>query len=241
LTLEPTNKQGNLRFIRSCSSALAPVTWKQLETRYGVPVLEAYAMTEAAHQMTSNPLPPRARKPGSVGLPQGVQIKTVDDHGNDVKLGEICCRGENVTSGYIGRPEANKESFIDGNWFRTGDQGYIDEDGYLFVTGRIKELINRGGEKISPLEIDAILLSHPSVSEAVSFGVPDKLFGEIVNAAVVLRSSTTEAELIAYCKTKMAQFKCPARIFISKSLQKTATGKIQRRIIREAFLPAAKL
>ena len=227
--------RGRLRFIRSCSSALAPATLQQLESIFKVPVLEAYAMTEAAHQMTSNPLPPATRKPGSVGIPQGVGIRIVDGQGHDTQKGEVCCRGLNVTSGYLRRPDANAESFLSGGWFRTGDQGYLDSEGYLFLTGRIKELINRGGEKISPLEIDAVLLEHASVAEAVAFASPDKIYGEIVHAAVVLRGPATEKELIEFCRSKMASFKCPEKIHITDKLPKTATGKIQRRLIRAHF------
>ncbi|KAJ1933890.1 Peroxisomal-coenzyme A synthetase, partial [Linderina pennispora] len=156
-----------IRFIRSCSSALAPTVLHQLEEKLGAPVLEAYAMTEASHQMCSNPLPPAVHKPGSVGLPQGVELTILDDDGNETKLGEVCIRGPNVTEGYLNNPEANAKSFTaESHWFRTGDQGYIDEDGYVVLTGRIKELINRGGEKISPLELDAVLLKCPGVTEA---------------------------------------------------------------------------
>jgi oxalate---CoA ligase len=137
----------NIRFIRSCSSALAEATFHHLERALKAPVLEAYAMTEAAHQMTSNPLPPAPRKPGSVGKGQGVQVAILDSEGTHLsqgKEGEICVRGENVTKGYLNNEKANKESFTKDGWFRTGDQGKMDSEGYVFITGRIKELINRG-------------------------------------------------------------------------------------------------
>jgi long-subunit acyl-CoA synthetase (AMP-forming) len=137
----------NIRFIRSCSSALAETTFHALEKKFRVPVLEAYAMTEATHQMTSNPLPPGTRKSGSVGLGQGVEVAILDLHGKRMvqgEEGEICVRGENVTKGYLNNPKANEESFTSDAWFRTGDQGKLDSQGYLFITGRIKELINRG-------------------------------------------------------------------------------------------------
>jgi acyl-CoA synthetase (AMP-forming)/AMP-acid ligase II len=240
-----SGKRGRLRFIRSCSSSLAPTVFDQLQKTYHVPVVEAYAMTEAAHQMTSNPLPPAARKAGSVGKPQGVEVMIVDKHGKPTTLGEVCCRGPNVTKGYLRRPEANKESFLPDGWFRTGDQGYMDSDGYLFLTGRLKELINRGGEKISPLEIDAVLLHHPQVAEAVSFAAPNALYGEEVQAAVVLRdpsSTVTTEELKQFCSDKLSSFKMPQKIYITKQLPKTATGKVQRRIVASYFLePKSKL
>jgi acyl-CoA synthetase (AMP-forming)/AMP-acid ligase II len=201
-----------------------------LEDTYGVPVLEAYAMTEAAHQMTSNPLPPLKRKPGSVGLPQGVQVRIIN--------GEVCVRGTNVTRGYINRPEANKESFLEGGWFRTGDQGYKDEEGFLYLTGRLKELINRGGEKIAPLEIDHVLLGVKGVSEAVCFGVKDKVYGEEVHAAVVLRNDArgvTEESLKKHCQLHLASFKVPKKIHIVDQVPKTPTGKVQRRFVAAHF------
>ncbi|CAG8439889.1 6857_t:CDS:10 [Diversispora eburnea] len=198
LLLHPFPSQGvpKLRFIRSCSSSLAPSTLFKLEQIFHVPVLEAYAMTEASHQMTSNPLPPLKHKPGSVGIPQGVQITILDENGKPTKEGEVCIKGENVTLGYLNNPSANASSFTSDGWFRTGDQGKFDNEGYLFLTGRIKELINRGGEKISPLEIDSVLLSHPIISEAVSFAVPDKIYGQEVHAAIKILSLIAEERLL---------------------------------------------
>ncbi len=220
-----------LRFIRSCSAALAPQTMSDMEERFGAPVLEAYGMTEAAHQMASNPLPPGSRKAGSVGQGTGVSIAILNDACDLLatgETGEVSIKGPNVFHGYEGNPKANAEAFT-GGWFRTGDQGYLDEDGYLRLTGRIKELINRGGEKISPLEIDALLLTHPAVAEAVCFGIPDRVYGEAVAAAVVLNGSATEAELIAHCRSSLSDFKCPKVIHIVQSIPRGATGKIQRR------------
>jgi acyl-CoA synthetase (AMP-forming)/AMP-acid ligase II len=221
----------HLRFIRSCSAALPPQMMADLEERFGAPVLEAYGMTEAAHQMSSNPLPPGARKPGSVGCGTAVGIAILNEAGDLLPagaVGEVSIKGPNVFSGYESNAEANATSFSNG-WFRTGDQGYLDGDGYLTLVGRIKELINRGGEKISPREIDEALLAHPAVAEAVCFGVPDRVYGEEVAAAVVLRSEATEAELIAYCRASLADFKCPKVIYIVEAIPRTATGKIQRR------------
>ncbi|KAJ1773822.1 hypothetical protein IW140_000204 [Coemansia sp. RSA 1813] len=228
----------HIRFVRSCSSALAPTVLHELEDKLKAPVLEAYAMTEAAHQMCSNPLPPAVHKPGSVGLPQGVEVAILDDDGNKTQLGEVCIRGENVTKGYLNNPEANIKSFTQGtHWFRTGDQGYIDEDGYVVLTGRIKELINRGGEKISPLELDAVLLKCPGVGEAVSFAVNDEMYGQEVNAAVVPKdgASVTESQVTGFMLEHVAKFKVPKRVFIASELPRTATGKIQRRVVAEHF------
>ena len=180
---------GRLRFIRSCSAALSPDTMGALEKHFRVPVLEAYGMTEASHQMSSNPLPPGPRKPGSVGPGTGVHVGIMNAEGELLKRGEhgeIVIQGPNVIEGYENNPDANATSFTNG-WFRTGDQGFLDPEGYLTLVARIKELINRGGEKISPREIDELLLTHPAVAEAVSFGVPHKMWGEEVAAAVVLR------------------------------------------------------
>jgi acyl-CoA synthetase (AMP-forming)/AMP-acid ligase II len=226
-----------LRFIRSCSASLPPQVMHDLEAAFGVPVLEAYGMTEAAHQMASNPLPPAVRKPGSVGPGTDVRISIMDDGGRHLprgERGEIVIQGPNVIRGYENNPEANATSFVDG-WFRTGDQGYVDEDGYLILVGRLKELINRGGEKISPREIDEVLLTHPAVAEAVCFGVPHPTWGEEVSAVVVLRSPTTESELLAYCRERLADYRRPKQIHITEAIPRTATGKIQRRVVAQAY------
>jgi acyl-CoA synthetase (AMP-forming)/AMP-acid ligase II len=234
---------GHLRFIRSCSAALSPETMSTMENAFGVPVLEAYGMTEASHQMASNPLPPAARKPGSVGLGTGVRIGIMNSGGQllDTKeQGEIVIQGPSVIDGYENNPDANKTSFTNG-WFRTGDQGFLDEHGYLTLVARIKELINRGGEKISPREIDEVLLTHPAVAEAVAFAVPHRMWGEEVAAAVVLREGATakEAELMAHCRDRLADFKCPKKIHITHTIPRTATGKIQRRIVAAAYVESA--
>jgi acyl-CoA synthetase (AMP-forming)/AMP-acid ligase II len=231
-----------LRFIRSCSASLPPQVMHDLEAAFGAPVLEAYGMTEAAHQMASNPLPPAARLPGSVGRGADVQISIMNGEGQHLptgERGEVVIKGPNVVRGYENNPEANATSFVDG-WFRTGDQGVLDENGYLTLTGRLKEMINRGGEKISPREIDEVLLGHPKVAEAVAFGVPHKSWGEEVAAAVTLKGEATEAELLAYCKERLADFKRPKEIHITTAIPRTATGKIQRRIVAQAFAPPAK-
>ena len=223
----------SFRFIRSCSAALAPSVFGDLEARFGAPVLEAYGMTEASHQMSSNPLPPGDRRPGTVGAGTGVEIAVMDDDGRLLDTGEggeVVIKGPNVTLGYHNNPTANAEAFTNG-WFRTGDQGLLDTGGVLTLTGRLKELINRGGEKISPLEIDAILLQHPCVAEAVCFGVPDVKYGEAVQAAVVLSSAVSEGDIRSFCGSHLADFKVPDRVYLVESLPRTATGKIQRRNI----------
>ncbi len=232
---------GGLRFIRSCSASLPPEMMERMERVFGVPVLEAYGMTEASHQMSSNPQPPAARKPGSVGPGTGVAIGIMDEAGNLLpsgQRGEVVIQGPNVVSGYENNPEANQKSFTNG-WFRTGDQGFLDGDRYLTLTGRIKELINRGGEKIGPREIDEVLLKHPAVAEAVAFGVPHPTWGEEVAAAIVLKEGlsapTGESEILAFCKERLADFKCPKTIYITKAIPRTATGKIQRGAVAAAL------
>src|SRR5262245_61189281 len=226
-----------LRFIRSCSAALTPQAMHALEAAFGAPVLEAYGMSEAAHQMASNPLPPSDRKPGSVGRGTDVQISIMDNAGNHLptgQSGEVVIKGPNVIRGYENNPEANAKSFVDG-WFRTGDQGVLDAEGYLTLVARIKELINRGGEKISPREIDEVLLAHPAISEAVCFGVPHQTWGEEVAAAVVVKQPVTEQELLAYCRERLADYKRPKQIYITETIPRTATGKIQRGMVAKAY------
>lgn len=223
-------------------------------------------MTEAAHQMTSNPLPPGKRYPGSVGVPMGVEVRILDEHGTQVTQGseaEICMRGKNVTKGYLNNPEANKTSFTAEGFFRTGDRGKQDENGHIIITGRIKELINKGGEKISPVEIDNAVAQHPAVSEVVSFAIPDDLYGQEVGMAVVLRenASLREDDLRQWMATKLVRFKVAKQvcidvtgqkntqltlqIYFTKIIPKTATGKVQRRMVADAMTkeqqPKAKL
>eukprot|EP01098_Paradermamoeba_levis_P013710 TRINITY_DN6307_c0_g1_i1.p1 TRINITY_DN6307_c0_g1~~TRINITY_DN6307_c0_g1_i1.p1 ORF type:complete len:233 (-),score=85.18 TRINITY_DN6307_c0_g1_i1:25-630(-) len=201
--------------------------------------------------MASNPLPSQGkRKPGTVGKGTNVEIAILDETGNLLPVGsfgEVCIRGLNVTKGYHNNPEANKSTYTSEGWFRTGDQGFLDEEGYLQLTGRIKELINRGGEKISPLEIDSVLLRHEAIGEAVSFAVPDAKYGEEVNAAVVIKSDAEgkkveigEKEIQDFCKKFLAEFKVPKKIFFADQLPRTATGKIQRRHVATHFLSLNK-
>jgi acyl-CoA synthetase (AMP-forming)/AMP-acid ligase II len=228
-----------LRFIRSSSSALPPETMRQLEGRFGAPVLEAYGMTEASHQMASNPLPPADRRPGTVGTGTGVRIGIMDDSGELAPRdasGEVVIQGPNVIDGYANNAEANASAFTQG-WFRTGDQGILDADGYLSLVGRIKEMINRGGEKIAPREIDEVLLQHPAVGEAVAFGSPHPVWGEEVAAAVVLKAVVTEKDLIAFARERLADYKVPKKLYIVERIPTTATGKVQRRSVAAALNP----
>ncbi len=224
--------RARLRLIRSSSASLLPQVMAELERTFGAPVIEAYGMTEAAHQMTSNPLPPRARKPGSVGVAAGPEVAIMDERGALLprgETGEVVIRGPNVTPGYEGNPDANAKAFTHG-WFRTGDQGVLDEEGYLRITGRLKELINRGGEKVSPLEVDETLMHHPAVQQVVTFGMPHEKLGEEIAAAIVLREGqhATERELHDFAAARLAHFKVPRKIVIVSEIPKGATGKLQR-------------
>lgn len=221
-----------LRFLRSSSSSMPPQVIAELEDVFGAPLIEAYGMTEAAHQMASNPLPPRPRKPGTVGLAAGPEVAIMDPAGSLLAAGatgEIVIRGPNVTAGYENNPSANGEAFSQG-WFRTGDQGSIDADGYLSITGRLKEIINRGGEKISPREVDEVLMDHPAVAQVVTFAVPHDKLGEDVAACVVLRDGqqADERALRDFVATRLADFKVPRRIVFLAEIPKGATGKLQR-------------
>jgi acyl-CoA synthetase (AMP-forming)/AMP-acid ligase II len=225
-------KANPLRFIRSSSSSMPPQVLADLEKTFGAPVIEAYGMTEAAHQMACNPLPPRVRKPGSVGLPAGPEVAIMDDAGKLLPkgiVGEIVIRGANVTDGYENNPKANAEAFTQG-WFRTGDQGVMDADGYISIAGRLKEIINRGGEKISPREVDEVLMDHPAVQQVVTFGIPHDKLGEEVGAVVVLRegANPTERELRDFVAGRLADYKVPRKILFMAEIPKGATGKLQR-------------
>lgn len=221
-----------LRFLRSSSSSMPPQVIKELEALFNAPLIEAYGMTEATHQMASNPLPPAARKPGTVGLPAGPEVAIMGEDGQLLganEIGEIVIRGPNVTAGYENNPKANAEGFLNG-WFRTGDQGTKDGDGYISITGRLKEIINRGGEKVSPREVDEILMDHPAVGQVVCFGMPHPKLGEEVAAVVVLKegASATERELQDFVSQRAADFKVPKKILFMEEIPKGATGKLQR-------------
>ena len=221
-----------LRFIRSSSSSMPPQVIAELERVFKTPLIESYGMTEAAHQMASSPLPPGKRIPGSVGIAAGPEVAIMNTSGDLLaagEVGEIVIRGENVTLGYENNDKANAEGFTNG-WFRTGDQGTMTIDGYVTLTGRLKEIINRGGEKISPREVDEVLMDHPAVAQVVTFGMPHDKLGEEVAAAVVLREgkTATDREIREFAATKLADFKVPRKILIMDEIPKGATGKLQR-------------
>ena len=228
-----------LRFIRSCSAPFSAELISKIEELFGVPFVEAYGMSEAAHQMTSNPLPPRHRKAGSVGVGAGLRVRIIDKEGNDLgteRRGEVAIMGANVFAGYAGNAEANTKAFVNG-WFRTGDEGWLDHDCYLHLSGRIKDIIIRGGENIAPNEVDQILLKHPAVAAAVTFGFAHPTLGEEVAAAVVLHEphGASESALIKYCRDSLAEFKVPKKIYLVKSIPTTATGKIRRSAVADAL------
>ncbi|MBI3525013.1 MAG: AMP-binding protein [Betaproteobacteria bacterium] len=221
-----------LRFLRSSSSSMPTQVIRELEETFKAPLIEAYGMTEAAHQMCSNPLPPKPRKPGTVGIAAGPEVAIMDESGRILppnSTGEIVIRGANVTAGYENNPKANAENFTNG-WFRTGDQGNMSIAGYVTITGRLKEIINRGGEKISPREVDEVLMDHPAVLQVVTFGVPHDKLGEEVGAVIVLREGrqADEREIRDFAATRLADFKVPRKILFMAEIPKGATGKLQR-------------
>jgi oxalate---CoA ligase len=225
-------ENARLRLIRSSSASLPPQVMKALEETFGAPVIESYGMTEAAHQMASNPLPPKPRKAGSVGLAAGPEVEVMDATDQLLKsgeVGEVVIRGTNVFESYENNPEATSTAFTDG-WFRTGDQGVKDAEGYLSITGRHKELINRGGEKISPLEVDEVIMDHPDVAQVATFALPHDTLGEDVAAAVVLNDGATVElqEIREFVAERLAAFKVPRQIIILDEIPKGATGKLQR-------------
>lgn len=232
-----------LRFIRSSSAPMTPRLMRETEEAFNAPLIDAYGMTEATHQVTSNPLPPAMRKPRSVGLASGPEVAIMFDSGELCEagqIGEVVIRGANVTSGYIDH-QANTEAFTE-DWFRTGDQGYLDDEGYLFLTGRLKDVINRGGEKVSPREIDEILMEHPEIAEAVGFAVPHPTLGEDVAVAVVLAegSQLTQQQVRAYAFEKLADFKVPNQVLFVQAIPRMSTGKLQRRTLANNFATLLK-
>ena len=238
-------RPNSLRFIRSVSAALCTAVFEEVEASLATPVIEIYGMTETAGLIASNPLPPAKRKPGSVGLAAGPEISIVDGAGNPVgpdESGEVLVRGNTVMPGYEGDATEQAQSFI-GSWLRTGDEGHLDAEGYLFLTGRLKEIINRGGEKISPREIDEIAMRHPAVAEAAAFALPHETLGEEVALAVVARPGRAldEKELIAYLGQRLAYFKVPRVMFARDELPRGGSGKLQRHRLAEEFGHGAAL
>lgn len=238
--------RSRLRFVRSGAATLPADLASELEEMFGAPVTLGYGMTEASPLVTAVPLPPRRRKPGSVGIAAGTEIAIMGEGGEVLPPelpGEIIVRGPNVFHGYDGDEAANREAFTADGWFRTGDLGYLDDDGFLFLVGRLKELINRGGTKIAPQEVEGALLAHPSVCQAVAFAMPDERLGEDVAAVVVLRPGfiTTEAELRRFVAHRLAPFKVPRRVVFADDLPTSPTGKIRRVCLAEelGLLPAS--
>ena len=229
-----------LRFLRSSSASLPGPVMEALAETFGAPVIEAYGMTEAAHQMTCNPLGAGLQRPGSVGVAAGPEVAIAHEAENHITggVGEVVISGPNVTAGYENNPEANEKNFFEADgkrWFRTGDQGEIDAKGYLTLTGRLKEIINRGGEKISPLEVDGVLSAHPAVAQAVTFALPHDKLGEDVAAAVVLKEGqeADEKAIRAFVGEQLAAFKVPRKVLILDEIPKGATGKLQRICLAE--------
>ena len=227
-----------LRFIRCSSSPLPPALFAELELRFQIPVVDSYGLTETSSFCTSNPLPPGPRLPGSVGIPQGPEVTIRDEAGGSLAVGlegEICIRGENITKGYLNDPDANARVFTPDGFFRTGDVGYLDANDYLLITGRIREFINKGGEKISPVELDNIVTQHPAVAEAATFSLPDDIYGQDVGLAVTLREDqqVEKAKLKRWIRDRVTAHKVPAKIYIVQELPKTATGKTQRNVLSQ--------
>ncbi len=222
-----------LRFGRSASAPLSPDVHGSFEKTFGVPLIETMGLTESAAQILSNPMPPGQRKLGSPGLPVGVELRVVDAEGMDTAIGlegELLIRGKNIMQRYFRNPEATKAAVMDGGWLRTGDLGKLDNEGYVFITGRLKELIIKGGENIAPREIDDALYSHPDVVEAAAFAVECTNYGQRVEAAVCLKPGSTlsTSELLGLVQTAVGAFKCPDKIYLLDELPKGPSGKIQR-------------
>ena len=240
-----TRVSSSLRLIRSVAAALPPQTMAEVEQLFGVPVLQTFGMTEASPLITSTALPPVVRKPGSVGRSYGTQVAIMDDAGRRLprgQVGQVVVQGRNVMNGYEEDEEANQAIFRHG-WFHTGDVGYLDEEGDLFLKGRVREMINRGGEKICPQEIDDVLATHPAVAQAVAFAVPHKVLGEDVAVAVVLRPDrepVSAPEIRAYVAARLSAFKVPQQVVVVDRLPRGATGKVKRLELATLLpLPAA--
>jgi acyl-CoA synthetase (AMP-forming)/AMP-acid ligase II len=222
-----------IRFGRSASSALSPEMHRAFEDSFGIRIVETMGLTETAAQILSNPLPPATGKYGSPGIPFGNEVTVVDDQGKELprgQVGELVVRGANLMSGYYKNPEATAGALKGDGWFYTGDLGYQDEDGYFFITGRIKELIIKGGENVAPREIDEVLLQHPGVLEAAAYAVPDERYGQEIMACVVPSEGATlgEEALREYCMEKLGRFKAPREVAVVRWVPKGPSGKVQR-------------
>ena len=227
-----------LRFLRCSASPLTPALFRELESRFQIPVVDSYGLTETSSIVTSNPLPPGLQLPSSVGIPQGPEISIRDQAGASLNAGdegEICVRGENIMKGYLNDPDANARAFTPDGFFRTGDFGYLDANNYLFITGRVREFINKGGEKISPVEIENIVMQHPAVAESAAFPVPDDIYGQDVGLAVTLRKGeqVERSKLKRWIRDRVSAHKVPAKIFVVQELPKTLTGKMQRQVLSQ--------
>ncbi|MCX5253264.1 FadD7 family fatty acid--CoA ligase [Streptomyces canus] len=238
----PGPQAPRLKFVRSCSAPLNTATQRALERTFGAPLLSAYGMTESSHQATSEPLPQRgALRQGSVGRPTGVEVRVVDRAGRTCPVGvegEVWVQGPTVARGYLADGDESARTFVDG-WLRTGDLGALDEDGYLSLTGRIKNLINRGGEKISPEHVEDILAGCPGVAEAAVFAVPDGVYGQRVGAAVVVRETdgVGREEILRYCRDRLAAFEVPDRLELVAALPYTAKGGLDRKAVQARYAP----
>ncbi len=222
-----------VKFGRSASAALSPAKHKQFEQRFGICIIETMGLSETAAQILSNPMPPATIKYGSPGVAIGNEAKVVDADGNQVAagvIGELMIRGDNVMQGYYKNPKATEETIDQDDWLHTGDLSYCDEDGFYFITGRIKELIIKGGENVAPREIDDVLYRHPAVLEAAAFGVEDEHYGQEIMACVALcpGMQVTEKELRELCIDSLGAYKAPKNVFILDELPKGPSGKIQR-------------
>ncbi len=241
-TERPAFLPGSLRFMRTGSAPLPPANLRAFEGRFGIPLIETYGLSEAASQVVANPLPPGQHKPGSAGLPTGIDLRICyprtgesERELRDVppgEVGEICIAGPGVIQGY--QHNEGQDAFQDG-WFRTGDLGYLDEDGYLFIKGRQREVINRGGENIAPREIEETLQGYPLIREAAAVGRPDPIYGEQVVAYLTVRGSwdTEQAEQLRhYLAQHLSSPKIPVDLIVLPELPRNATGKIDRRLLR---------
>lgn len=234
----------SFRFIRSASAKLQPADARMFQQKFHIPLIEAYGMTEAAGQICTNPLPPRKQKVGSAGLPVGLELKIVGDDDKELKpfeTGEIALRGNNVITKYL---QAENQNDFRNGWFHTGDVGYVDEEGYLFIVGRKKELINHGGEKISPYEVEDVISQLSAVDQAAVIGLPDPLYGEKVTAFVTANRKllqelgTVEAlknKITNQCKDKLSVFKCPEEVYVVETLPTGPTGKLQRNLLKQTY------